>query len=76
MGWLALLRTLLSLAGSLIGYRQQKQLLDAGEAKAIKEGLEKQNDIIDKANKARIDARNKFNDSNGVLDESDQNLRD
>lgn len=39
MGWLALLRIVLSLANSLASIIREKQLMDAGEAKATAKAL-------------------------------------
>ena len=76
MGWLGLLKTLLGLASAVADYMNKKQLLDAGEAKAISEGLTKANEIVKNANKARLSASRSFDDRNGLPDEQDPNLRD
>jgi len=39
MSYLKLIQVLISLANNLIGYAKDKQLLDAGEAKAISKNL-------------------------------------
>jgi len=39
MGWLGLLKIVLSLANSLAGIVREKQLMDAGEAKATAKAL-------------------------------------
>lgn len=76
MNWLAILRALLGFASSLTNYLANKQLIEAGEAKAIAEGLKNAQKATEKARKARRDALRKFDDSNGMLDEDDPNLRD
>ena len=76
MNWLAILRALLGLAGTLSNYLREKQLLDAGEARAIAEGLKNAQEATTKAREARRNAVRKFDDSDGVPDESDPNLRD
>lgn len=74
--WLAILKTLLSLANNLTQYLNDKQLLKAGEAQAIKQGLESGIVIIEKATKARRDALRDFDKRDGLPDETDPNLRD
>ena len=76
MSWVAILRALLSLSSSVAAYVQEKQLLEAGEAKAIAEGLRNAQIAINKARKARDAANTDFDKRDGVPDESDPNLRD
>lgn len=76
MNWLAVLRALLGLASSITTYLQNKQLIEAGEALAIAEGLKNAQEAINKANQARRAAERKFDESGGVPDDSDPNLRD
>lgn len=76
MNWLAILRALLGLASSITSYLQERQLIEAGEARAIAEGLKNAQDAITKANQARRTAERKFDESGGVPDDSDPNLRD
>lgn len=76
MNWLAILRALLGLASSLTSYLQEKQLIEAGEAKAIAEGLKNAQAATEKARKARRDALRKFDKSGGLPDDDDPNLRD
>lgn len=76
MNWLAMLRALLGLASSLTTYLQNKQLLEAGEAQAIAEGLKNAQAAITKARKARRDAVADFDKRDGVPDDNDPNLRD
>lgn len=76
MGWLSVLRALLSIAGSLTQYLHDKQMLDAGAATAIANGLKESQDAIEQARKARDDATRKFDERGGVPDDNDPNLRD
>jgi len=76
MGWLALLKAVLGLAQSLTGYLRDKQLIDAGEAKAIATQLEGSLHALERANEARSNAVRRFDDDNGVPDDTDTNLRD
>lgn len=74
MGWIALLKAVLGFASALAGYLRDKQLIDAGEAKAIVAQLESSLNALDRARKARANAVADY-DANGVRDE-DPNLRD
>jgi hypothetical protein len=56
MSWLALLTGLLKLANIIAGIVQQKKLLEAGEAIAIKKSLEETNARVEKARAARAGA--------------------
>jgi hypothetical protein len=76
MNWLAMLRALLGLTSSLTTYLQNKQLLAAGEAHAIAEGLRNAQDAITEARKARRAAVSDFDRRHGVPDDNDPNLRD
>ena len=53
MTWLKLLGALLSIADALAGYLANRQLLEAGEAKATAEGLRKAHEAIKRAQDAR-----------------------
>ena len=57
MSWIALLRSILKLGSILARIIQQKQLMDAGEAKAVSKGLEDATSKMDKASKAIRDLR-------------------
>jgi len=57
MSWVALLRGILKLGSILARIIQQKQLMDAGEAKAVSKGLEDATSKMDKASKAIRDLR-------------------
>lgn len=54
MGRLGLLKLLLQLATGLVGYLGKRQLIEAGEARAIRKGLE---DVLENVDKARHAAR-------------------
>lgn len=53
---LTLLKLFLTLASTFAKYAADKQLLEAGENKAILDGLKYANDAIARANAARADA--------------------
>lgn len=53
MGWLSLLKLLLSLGVKIAEIVRNKSLMDAGEAKAIARALEKQHGRVQKALDAR-----------------------
>ena len=57
MGWIALFRGILKLGSILARIIQQKQLMDAGEARAISKGLQDATSKMDKASKAIRDLR-------------------
>lgn len=76
MAWLSLLVALLKIAGSLTGYLQSKQLIDAAQADMLSKLLEDSLDIIAKAQSARNAATAKFDANGGVPDANDPNLRD
>lgn len=76
MDLFSLLKLVLSLASSFAEYMRDRQLLKAGEAQAIKEGLESAIITIEKARNARRNAVRKFRESNGMPDDTDPNLRD
>jgi len=56
MSWVSLLTGLLKLAAIVAGIVQQKKLLEAGEAIAIKRQLEETNARVEKARAARAAA--------------------
>lgn len=68
MGVLAILRLLLTLASAVAGIVRDRQLLEAGKAEAIKEGLEKGLTLIAAANKA---AAAVVNTKEAVADDTD-----
>lgn len=76
MSWLALLKAILGFASALTGYLRDKQLMDAGEAKAIVKQLESSLDAVERARAARRNAVADFDKRNGVPDDNDPNLRD
>ncbi|MCI0527788.1 MAG: hypothetical protein L0Y56_10145 [Nitrospira sp.] len=51
MGWVSLLTALLKIGGLIAGYLKDKQLMDAGKAKAIVEGMEHVSAMVDDAGK-------------------------
>ena len=57
MGWVGLFRVLLKLGSILARIIQQKQLMDAGEAKAISKGLQDATSKMDEVSKAIRDLR-------------------
>lgn len=65
MGWLALLRLLLSLASSVAGIVRDKQLIGAGEARAVTAYLENSLDLMEKADAARDKAERAPVDADG-----------
>lgn len=50
MNWLAFIQLVIKAVASLTDYLGDKQLLDAGKAKAVSEGLKQTLDNLDKAN--------------------------
>jgi hypothetical protein len=56
MSWLALLTGIVKLANIIAGIVQQKKLIDAGEAIAIRKSLEETNARVEKARAARAGA--------------------
>lgn len=76
MTWLAVIRLAFSLANTLLTYVQQRQLITAGEAKQLAKDLERSLALLDKIRKAGDDAASKFDNANGVPDDTDPNLRD
>tara|TARA_R100000152_G_C6782307_1_gene219775 strand:- start:18167 stop:18385 length:219 start_codon:yes stop_codon:yes gene_type:complete len=69
-----LVNLLLGLAASLVSYLDKRQLLEAGEAIAIKEGIQHAQDQVEKAKQARADAVRRY-DEHGMSDD-DPNRRD
>jgi len=53
MGWVGVLKLLLSLADQLASFMHDKQLMDAGAAKAVSASLKGALDEIQKATEAR-----------------------
>ena len=76
MNLLAFLQALLGLAVHITTYLNNRRLIGAGEAQAIAEGLQNAQDAISKARKARVSAVRKFDERNGLPDNTDPNLRD
>jgi hypothetical protein len=67
--YISLAKLFLTLASSIIQYMNNKQLMEAGEAKAVLEGIKHANDAIARAHGARANA-------DSVLDEADKYNRD
>ena len=70
MSWLQTILLVLQLTGKLVDWLRERQLIEAGEAKSIAEGLEISNARV----KAALDARRRSNDSDP--DPHDPYLRD
>lgn len=58
MGWLSLASGLVKLLNIVTGYMKDKQLLDAGDARAISRSLTAVGGRLEKARKAQIRLRN------------------
>ena len=56
MNLVAIIKLLLSFASTIANYIHDKQLLEAGEAKAILESINNANETIARANNARANA--------------------
>lgn len=69
MSWLTLLKLVLLLALKLAGLVKDRQLLEAGEARAIARALEIQNARIDKALAARHAAGVRFDSGDPGADD-------
>ncbi len=76
MNLVGLLKAVLRFASALTEYLRNRELLEAGEAKAIAEGLKNANEAIEKARRARRNAVRDFDKRDGVPDDNDPNLRD
>jgi len=76
MAWLRILEAVLGFARALAEYVERKQLMDAGEAKAIASQLESSANVLRNARMARDNAVSNFDDNGGVPDDEDPNLRD
>jgi hypothetical protein len=64
-----LIKLFLSFASTLAQYAHDKQLMDAGAAKSVLEGIQNANDAVARANDAR-------NSANSVPVDKDPNNRD
>lgn len=73
---IALFTIVLQIAGIILGYLHQRQLIEAGKALQIRENLDGSLEILGKLNKARADAVAKHDASGGVSDDSDPYRRD
>lgn len=74
MAWLRILEAVLGFARALASYVERKQLMDAGEAKALASQLESSANVLQRARRARDNAVRDY-DANG-LREDDPNRRD
>lgn len=59
MDALKIISLLLSLVKIFVTWAEQKKWMEAGEAEAVKRGLEETNVVIDKARKAREEVRDR-----------------
>ena len=66
MGWLGLIKVVLSLANALTRYARDRQLISAGEAKAVAKSATKSLEIIARAQAAKRRVRH---DDASVLDD-------
>jgi hypothetical protein len=57
MVWVGLLKAVLSIAGSVAAYIKDKQLMDAGAAKAVLAGIQEAEKEVARAEKIRSDYR-------------------
>lgn len=73
---IALLQYIFRFAGAIVGYMQQRQIVDNAQAAIIAKNLESSLATLTEAINARDAAIAKFRASGGVPDESDPNLRD
>lgn len=55
--WAGILKALLGLASTIAGYLRERQLLDAGEAKAVARLSAEEQERVDAANRAALRAR-------------------
>lgn len=76
MVWLNVLVALLKVAGGLTDYLQQRKIIEGAQAQVALKSLEAALDAIEKSNKARKSAADKFDAGGGVPDPIDPNLRD
>jgi hypothetical protein len=68
VGWLSLITGLIKLANLIAGYASDRQLISAGEAKAVSEGLDATLKTIDLANRAKAAMAGDGDFANGVRD--------
>lgn len=76
MGWLTMLRILLTLSSKIMDYMRQRELLSVAESAILARNLEESIHALDRVEKARSDALREHDARGGVPDESDPNLRD
>ena len=68
MSWASILAGFVKLANLVMGYLNNKQLLDAGRAQASAEFSAEQQERVNAANRAAVDAREHV-DAHGVPDD-------
>lgn len=76
MTWINIIWLLLRFASELLNYAQSRKAVAEAEAAIVARALKESLDALDKAKSARADAERRFDESGGVPDESDPNLRD
>lgn len=76
MTGLSILKLLLTLINNLLQYLQNKKVIDNWQAHHIKKRTSDIEKIINEAKQIRRAANDKFDESDGVPDDSDSNLRD
>lgn len=75
MGWVRLLQGLLSLANAIATHVNNKQLMDAGAAKATLVGIRKAEKEVQRARKIRGDFRDAIADDPSKLRAPDKHKR-
>ena len=75
MIWVTILSSVLKFAGALTTLLRNKKLIDAGEDRAIRTGLEKSNEILSKVKAAKRTAIKQLRDPS-KLREDDGHRRD
>lgn len=76
MLWFNVLVGLLTVAGSLLDYLRQRELINGAHATMVRANLTVALELIKEANDARKNAGDKFDADGGMPDASDPNLRD
>lgn len=76
MNWLSFIWLLLKVANALLDFAKTRKQVSDAEAAIVARALKDSIDALDRANKSRADAERKFDESGGVPDDNDPNLRD
>jgi hypothetical protein len=76
MGWVGVVKLLLSFAIAVMRHVKEKQLIESAQAEVLLKQLEESNELLRNARAARDDALDDFDRHNGMPDDSDPNLRD